>query len=376
MAPQQAASPPHEETIADNTSGPSTPAPTPAPTPARNKRKRKAAHEYSTNPNTIRVRERNASLSPYQLAVERAKSNDMKAVASAWKDRINTESYQASSEEARRKILEDVEKTVMDRRRRKKIDFSSKISKLNEELGVDGGEAVVPRVDNEAASTSAAAAATTAGPQPPMAPPGYIAFPIKPIHDLMDYTKKKSPSDAGASAQASSSSAPARKRNCAAVQPASASASSVASASAHADADTNAKLKAAIEELNAQFEAEKMRHETDSIRQVAELQELRGVVDGLKLQLQHMSVLIQSIQGTRVTYTQATHVLDPQYPGYPHAQHYGGYPGNYAGDDGYNGNDGYATDDGLNGVPVLGYTAGGSVAGNANSGAGREFRFF
>ncbi|KAI0545574.1 hypothetical protein F4679DRAFT_457557 [Xylaria curta] len=338
MAPQQASSPPHEETTtatmssADNTSGPSTPAPTPTPTP----RKRKAAHEYSTNPNTIRVRERNASLSPYQLAVERAKSNDMKAVASAWKERIDSESFQASSEEARRMILENVEKAVMDRRRRKKIDASSKISKLNEELKASGGE--VPRVENEAAST----AATPAGPQPPMAPPGYIAFPTKPMHDLMDYTKKSSSSDAGgASAQASSSTA---------AQPESAS-------GAHTNSDTIANLEATVEELMAtieelktQLEAEKLRHETDSIHQVAEMQELRGVVDGLKLQMQHLTILIQSIQGTRVTYHQATHAMNSQYPGFQHIQPYGGYLGNGGA---YGGDDGYATDDGLGGLPTF-----------------------
>lgn len=140
---------------------------------------RKEPHEYSTNPNTIRVRNRNAKLSAYRLAVERAQSNDLKAVTVAWKERCETESFIMADEATRKQILEDVEKEIMERRRRKKIDARSKITALNERI--------------QPSEEPAAAVAGPSNPDPQslrplstMAPPGYVPFPVKPIADLWD----------------------------------------------------------------------------------------------------------------------------------------------------------------------------------------------
>ncbi|KAI8631602.1 hypothetical protein F5Y19DRAFT_399759 [Xylariaceae sp. FL1651] len=140
---------------------------------------RKASGEYSTNPNTMRVRARNARLTPYQRGVEAAKANDLKAVSLAWKERIDTETYQMSSESRRKLILEEVEKKVMERRRQKKIDADSKIHALN--------QAMCPNDANPAPRTGIIPRA--AQPVPHMAPPGYIHFPAQPIPELMKVNK-------------------------------------------------------------------------------------------------------------------------------------------------------------------------------------------
>lgn len=160
---------------------------------------------YSTNPNTVRVRRRNANLSPYRRAVERARSNDQKAVAAAWKDRVTTETYKSASERRKAQILDEVQKEVMDRRRRKKIDAESKISDLNVQYGGNGGGGSGGDSNENTAdegfvgeSVLAARAATassepTTRPVPRMAPPGYAPYPkVQPISELMNPAKKQS----------------------------------------------------------------------------------------------------------------------------------------------------------------------------------------
>ncbi|CAJ2503357.1 Uu.00g107510.m01.CDS01 [Anthostomella pinea] len=97
---------------------------------------RKASWEYSKNKNTIRARARNSRLSEYQRTVEQAKAADSKAVTRAWKARTDTETFKMANENKRNFILGDVEKDVMDRRRRQKIDANSKIARFMERYAV------------------------------------------------------------------------------------------------------------------------------------------------------------------------------------------------------------------------------------------------
>ncbi|KAI0521672.1 hypothetical protein F5B22DRAFT_546376 [Xylaria bambusicola] len=107
-------------------------------------RRAKAPHEYSTNPNTVRARRRLSNLPPYQLAVERARQNDTKAVQAPWKKLAESKSFQAASQTDKEKIMEEVKKEVMDRRRGKKQDAESKIAALNQQYSIEENNASAP----------------------------------------------------------------------------------------------------------------------------------------------------------------------------------------------------------------------------------------
>ncbi|KAI1419761.1 hypothetical protein F5Y12DRAFT_720359 [Xylaria sp. FL1777] len=177
MEPQQSDSPMSETPVAlpsaSDQSGPSS-------------RKGKAPHEYSTNANTVRVRQRTARLTPYQLSVERARSNDLKAISAAWKDRVKSENLQQFSEIKNRKIFEEVKSDVMDRRRRKKIDADSKIFALNQQLEPD---------ENVSGPHSGFVPNNAAGRFiPQTARPGYVDFPTRIIPEFMVAPKETAPS--------------------------------------------------------------------------------------------------------------------------------------------------------------------------------------
>ncbi|KAI1809699.1 hypothetical protein GGS20DRAFT_570760 [Poronia punctata] len=152
--------------------------PTPVLPPVTRKLK-KPASEYSTNPNTMRVRQRNANLTPYRAAVERARSNDLKAVSAAWRNRSETESFRSADEETKKKMLAETEKEVMDRRRRRGIDADSRIRHLNS------------RILPDSSSSSAVVGTVDENTFPLMAPPGYKPFPAKPIPELWEIKKPK-----------------------------------------------------------------------------------------------------------------------------------------------------------------------------------------
>jgi len=152
------------------------------PSGVPDRKPKKAPHEYSTNPNTVRVRQRIANLTPYRAAVERARSNDLKAVAAAWKDRAQTESFQEADADTREKILDDVQEEVLARRRRKKIDADSKVAALNKAILPDEAEAIT--------GTPRAAPRDPTRKRSSMAPPGYVAYPAQPIPLLWEIPKK------------------------------------------------------------------------------------------------------------------------------------------------------------------------------------------
>ncbi|KAI0153032.1 hypothetical protein GGR57DRAFT_513284 [Xylariaceae sp. FL1272] len=87
--------------------------------------------EYSTNTHTQRVRVRNAGITPYQRAVEQARSADLKAVAEKWRFYANTDRYKDLDRKTRAQWLDDIEKDVLDARRKRGLDYDSKISQLN-----------------------------------------------------------------------------------------------------------------------------------------------------------------------------------------------------------------------------------------------------
>ncbi|KAI0909243.1 hypothetical protein F4824DRAFT_461116 [Ustulina deusta] len=235
--------------------------------------KRKAPHEYSTNANTLRVRQRNAKLTPYRRAVERAKSNDLKAVSTAWKARIKSESFQEVSESMKQTILEEIENDVMNRRRLKKIDADSKIAALNQQY-LPGN--TVPAPPSGVLANSAAAKAV-----PPMAPPGYVPFPAQVIPDLMVASKDTPPQHTDPTTPASAVTRDEGRP----VQPMSA---------APADPMTsshNPQIGAAIDRLEERFEAENRHFKEEFRRLDAGMQEIRGIMGTL---MQQLDALIQA----------------------------------------------------------------------------------
>ncbi|TGJ79253.1 hypothetical protein E0Z10_g9514 [Xylaria hypoxylon] len=254
------------------------------------RRKAKAPHEYSTNPSTLRVRRRNATLTPYRREVERAKSNDLKAVSAAWKERVKTETYLAAPEHKKKKILEEVEKEVMDRRRRRKIDTDSKISFLNQKYKPDE---TVP------APRSGLVVNKVANPMPEMAPPGYVPFPTQLIPDLMAVPKN------GPSLQSNPTT------------PASASASvevvtqvqdnMVESTS---EAPTNSvtshrspEVDSTIEILQKQLKAEKRHYEEERRRHIGVIQEVRGIIEIMQVELQQIATSLDFPLPSTYNYT-------------------------------------------------------------------------
>ncbi|KAI0111141.1 hypothetical protein GGR51DRAFT_569207 [Nemania sp. FL0031] len=259
-------------------------------------KKRKAPHEYSTNANTIRVRERNAKLNPYRRAVERAKSNDLKAVSVAWKQRTDSESFQAASESEKKRILENVEKEIMDRRRRKKIDYASKVAALNETLGA---------TEDQPAPRSGLVNNNTAKSVPAMAPPGYMPFPTQPIPQFMEMPKT-APSLAPLYTNPVSSTT--RAENNAvqstsglramgtttvqnSVQPAPAS-FSISSEQIH-------KLEWTLKTLKEAYEADKRIREEENKRLLTELRGLQGVMESTRDQMQLAIDILRSTQRVR-----------------------------------------------------------------------------
>ncbi|KAJ3564145.1 hypothetical protein NPX13_g7946 [Xylaria arbuscula] len=109
---------------------------TPAPTRVSSHKRHKKPHEYSTNPNTVRARRRISRLTPYHREVERAKQNDTKAVSAKWKACAKSPSFQAASEAIKNRVLATVEQEIMAERRRKGIDYDSKVVKLNKKYNI------------------------------------------------------------------------------------------------------------------------------------------------------------------------------------------------------------------------------------------------
>ncbi|KAI0204049.1 hypothetical protein F4808DRAFT_367283 [Astrocystis sublimbata] len=327
-------------------------------TPTGNKTKRKAPRAYSTNPNTMRVRQRNASLTPYQLAVERARGNDYKAVSTAWRERTNSESFQGSTPDVRRAILADVEKSVMERRRKKGIDANSKIFSLNQALwqaqqariaraagifGTNGGAAGGNGGSNggNAGDTQRQDALTRLGGDVEQnAPPGYVPFPtIEPIECLMDNGGKKKTAVEKAAAQLGAdisgysliSPPPTATAASFAINssPTVAGGSSFASSASAAGPvfarASNEELKGKIDQLLDIAQ----KHSDEWMFQRAEIQELKIKVGELKRNVQNFSGMMQMMQYIRGPQPQ----LQPQSqqvpgydvpttPGYPPLQHH------------------------------------------------------
>ncbi|KAI1329999.1 hypothetical protein F5Y16DRAFT_396864 [Xylariaceae sp. FL0255] len=92
---------------------------------------RKPRQEYSKNPNTIRVRQRQRGMTPYQRAVDGAMSADKKAVSAAWRTLHNDPVYAYASAEKRSEMLDAIEAQELAKRKSKRIDAGSKIAVLN-----------------------------------------------------------------------------------------------------------------------------------------------------------------------------------------------------------------------------------------------------
>ncbi|KAI1298097.1 hypothetical protein F5Y03DRAFT_275217 [Xylaria venustula] len=230
----------------------------------------KAPHEYSQNPNTLRVRQRNARLTPYQRALEQAKANDHKAIAAAWKERANTESFQEASPDEKDRILKSIEKAILDRRRLKGIDAESKKAALDR--GMRPGE-------NNPALASGAAHNNLTRTQEPTLP-----APCPVMSDPMSATSQISPASQAAPASSSASTAVGNQT----VQPASTSHASPVISEVHLE------TIAAIENLQEQLVAEKHRRREEIGRLLGELHEARNVMEDMRTQMQHMNTLLQT----------------------------------------------------------------------------------
>ncbi|KAI1189196.1 hypothetical protein F5B17DRAFT_392302 [Nemania serpens] len=134
------------------------------------------------------------------LAVDHARSNDLKAVSTAWRNRVETESFQAASEVEKQRILEDVEREVMERRRAQGIDMDSKVAALNRSLGL--GEGVGANVLSSGSGGGGwgangygygSGSGSGPGSVPTMARPGYVAFPTAPIANFTKTPQVASP---------------------------------------------------------------------------------------------------------------------------------------------------------------------------------------
>ncbi|RWA04028.1 hypothetical protein EKO27_g11075 [Xylaria grammica] len=266
-------------------------------------RKTKAPHEYSTNPNTLRVRQRNARLTPYRRDVERARSNDLKAVSGAWKERMKTETFQAAPASQKKKILDNLEKEVMDRRRRKKIDAASKIFSLNQKYRPDEA-ALTPRsghVSNTAAKSVSR-----------MAPPGYIPYPTQPIPDLMEMPKNEASPPASLTTVAP---APGPVPVAAGSYAGDETVQSTSETPAPSvTSPRSSEASAAIEDLQKQREAEKRCREEDKKHYEKELLEIRGMVEGVFGQLQHITTFIRTIRASGYHYGPPA----PHFPAFSH----------------------------------------------------------
>ncbi|KAI0424737.1 hypothetical protein F5Y09DRAFT_323595 [Xylaria sp. FL1042] len=329
-------------------------------------KKRKAPEEYSTNPNTLRVRARNERLPPYRRAVERAKANDLKAVSAAWKWCTQTESFKEASPTRKREILEEEEKKIMERRRRSGIDADTKIAALNKQYGPG----------NEAKSSSSGVVSKDKskgkGPVvPAMARPGYVAHPTQTIPDLMDTVREapqprviqprvvQCPTAATATATVASMSA-----STSTVTPVEGKTTqSVPAPPANPVAGHhNSEVNAAIEDLKRQQEAEKLRYKES--------------IEGLQSQINELHVLVRRLAeqiaarqpAHMQTYHYApapappppNHIHPPAYPLPPTvtaAQHYHLRYGHGLPGDGYAGG-GYTAD----GYPANGYARNGYPA--------------
>ncbi|KAI1350575.1 hypothetical protein F5Y01DRAFT_326002 [Xylaria sp. FL0043] len=272
--------------------------------PGSSARKRKAPEEYSTNPNTMRVRARNAKLSPYQLEVERARANDQKAVVSAWNYRTDNESFREAPEAERKKILDEIEMKVMERRRRKGIDASSKIAELNKQYGFAEGAQPPPDGVNGGESGGDAAVPATAR-------PGYTAAATQPIPALMAQPRKKAQpqvtrsSAAGASASASTQTVPAVENQ-------------------------NKQLEARIEDLKARYEAEHDQNKEEQDRNKQEIKRLKTQIRELQGYVENIVQQVAALQNTQMhahpyapahPAVAASHVYASHYPEPPVAHH-------------------------------------------------------
>ena len=72
--------------------------------------------EYSTNPNTVRARERKARMNAWEKAEHNAKTADSKAVLRQLEIARDTESFQMMSEEERAELVKGIADRTMERR--------------------------------------------------------------------------------------------------------------------------------------------------------------------------------------------------------------------------------------------------------------------
>ncbi|KAK5626727.1 hypothetical protein RRF57_002442 [Xylaria bambusicola] len=237
-------------------------------------RRAKAPNEYSTNPNTVRARRRLSNLPPYQRAVERARQNDTKAVQVPWKRLAESPSFQAASQTDKERILEEVKKEVMDRRRGKRIDAESKIAVLNQQYGIENNISVPPAiVPTQAVGESV--------PRLFSLPRTLFSTDIAP--SLITTSKETAAQNIAPPAPASTSaslSAHVSKTD----QPTLVSLTNPLSNS-HAQA-----ISAAIDSLKEQHETEKRRHEAEKRRLRAEMQEMRGLIQNLTQRVDQLSI--------------------------------------------------------------------------------------
>jgi hypothetical protein len=223
----------------------------------------------------------------------------MKAVGAAWKDRSMTETFRGATAAGKKRILEAVEKEVMEKRSRKKIDANSKIKALNQRIQ-PGSDAVYPASTNIASNLA---------PIPPMAPPGYVPFPAAPIEGLMRTSRRPygrpDPKVVAASRAAIAyfasegydSDLDYPEAIVSSGNPDNVADTSVTRAvspeATDAVVDTSVSLPVnvgvtdAITTLKEQHEAERRRHEE-------EMNELKDVVHSMKNQMQQMSALLHA----------------------------------------------------------------------------------
>lgn len=72
--------------------------------------------EYSTNPNTIRARERKARMNAWEKAEYNAKTADNKAILRQFEIARDTESFQMMSAEEREELVKGIAERTMEKR--------------------------------------------------------------------------------------------------------------------------------------------------------------------------------------------------------------------------------------------------------------------
>lgn len=72
--------------------------------------------EYSTNPNTVRARERKARMNQWEKTEYNAKTADNKAVLRQLEIARDTESFQMMAVEEREELVNDIAARTMERR--------------------------------------------------------------------------------------------------------------------------------------------------------------------------------------------------------------------------------------------------------------------